>query len=148
MEESSIYRGKNLIGKIFLLRVIENSSCRNSSYGRNIRWKVYEIFPITSVTWIHFELWKIRVIEVRLYLQTYRMWYYFLYFFFLSTHYKNLLLLQAHSKVSTAILWRDVQLSILKSKTSWNAYSVMEFIEANCLEYTFYLIPKQYKVVK
>jgi hypothetical protein len=36
MEESSTYREKNLIGKNFLLRVIENSSCRNSSYGRNI----------------------------------------------------------------------------------------------------------------
>jgi hypothetical protein len=44
MEESSIYRGKNLIGKNFLLRVIENSSCRNSSYGRNITWKRYEFF--------------------------------------------------------------------------------------------------------
>jgi hypothetical protein len=34
MKESSSYRGKHLIGKIFLLRVIENSSCKNSSYGR------------------------------------------------------------------------------------------------------------------
>jgi hypothetical protein len=37
--ETSTYRGKNLIGKMFLLRVIENSSCRNSSYGRNKTWK-------------------------------------------------------------------------------------------------------------
>jgi hypothetical protein len=44
MEESSIYRGKNLIGKNFPLRVTENSSCRNSSYGRNIKWKRYEFF--------------------------------------------------------------------------------------------------------
>jgi hypothetical protein len=44
MEESSIYRGKNLIGKIFLLRVIENSSCRYSRNGRNITWKRYEFF--------------------------------------------------------------------------------------------------------
>jgi hypothetical protein len=61
MEESSIYRGKNLIGKNVLLRVTENSSCRNSSYGRNITCKRYEFLPIT---WIHFELWKIRVIDV------------------------------------------------------------------------------------
>jgi hypothetical protein len=39
MEESSIYRGENLTGKNFLLRVIENSS-----YGRNITWKRYEFF--------------------------------------------------------------------------------------------------------
>jgi hypothetical protein len=44
MEESSIYRGKNLIGKNFLLRVVENPSCRNSSYVRNITWKRYEFF--------------------------------------------------------------------------------------------------------
>jgi hypothetical protein len=42
MEESSIYRGKNLIGKNVLLRVIENSI-----YGRNIIWKRYEFFPVT-----------------------------------------------------------------------------------------------------
>jgi hypothetical protein len=44
MEESSTDRGKHLIGKIFLLLVIENSSCRNASYGRNITWKRYEFF--------------------------------------------------------------------------------------------------------
>jgi hypothetical protein len=44
MEERSIYRGKNLIWKNVLLRVIENSSCRNSSCGRNIPWKIYEFF--------------------------------------------------------------------------------------------------------
>jgi hypothetical protein len=44
MEESSIYKGKNLIRKNFLLRDIENSSCRNSSYGRNITWKRSEFF--------------------------------------------------------------------------------------------------------
>jgi hypothetical protein len=44
MEESSIYGGKNLIRKIFLLRVMENPSCRNSSYGRNKTWKRFEFF--------------------------------------------------------------------------------------------------------
>jgi hypothetical protein len=29
---------------MFLLRVIENSSCRNSSNGRNITWKRQEFF--------------------------------------------------------------------------------------------------------
>jgi hypothetical protein len=34
--ESSTYNsGKNLIGKIFFLQVIENSSCRNSGYGKD-----------------------------------------------------------------------------------------------------------------
>jgi hypothetical protein len=40
--ETPIYRGKNLIGKIFLLRVTENSS-----NGRNITWKRHEFSPVT-----------------------------------------------------------------------------------------------------
>jgi hypothetical protein len=65
MEESSTYRGKHLIGNIFLLRVIENSSCRNSSYGRKfdlLRKKLHrEKFSPSSYRKFElqkFELWK------------------------------------------------------------------------------------------
>jgi hypothetical protein len=70
MEESSTKRGKNLIGKIFLLRALENSSCINSSYGRNFDlWRKklnrenlspssYRKFELQK-----FELWKKHIME-------------------------------------------------------------------------------------
>jgi hypothetical protein len=44
------YRGENLIRKMFLLQVIENTSCRNLSYGRNVTWKIAEFFLVCVFT--------------------------------------------------------------------------------------------------
>jgi hypothetical protein len=55
-QETLAYGGKNLTGKMFFLRVIENSSSRNSGCGRNITSKRWKFVPVTR---IHFKLWKI-----------------------------------------------------------------------------------------
>jgi hypothetical protein len=37
--ETLIYRGKNIIGKMFILPIIENSTLKNLSYGINVTWR-------------------------------------------------------------------------------------------------------------